>query len=672
MTWQRQYQYPNGLDPALAADSDYLEVEAWEGMDVSPPVTKNSMHVESTPRRYEATLPNGVKHVRLAYNNPGQFDDGLVFSYETYAADSHLLLQSKIDWEIGDFESARPRRVERVDELNQITATGFKYDQRYNRVAEQLEFDYGGVALVRRTRTEYNVPTSYSDRHIFDLPTAFEVYQGYDTSPQSRTEFEYDSFALQDAPNVYGHSMAYNPFASREWVERVCERDCDLGRRPPCVWVCEGGYWKTEYQPRTAFRGNLTRITRYVDPANHQGPIAEERHYDITGNAVLKAGPCCVSEQLEYTAETQYAFPSTYIVGSGDPSTKAQLVTQASYDLSTGLQRTLTQPDGNTRRFGYDPRSHRVREEWWPNTPGKNHVVNIYLDGGSTVEQFVQDHNVNKVLSHRIVRTNGLGLPFRIEAQADDGRWDFVELKYDELGLLWKRTAPFRQGEQEFWDERRYDGLSRLILTHDADGGESRTFYNEVTRPLGASTAPGQTTRTKDQWGNERWSRSNALGLLQEVVEPNRDDPSGSVMSAGSTATYFNYDALGNLVQTVQPPRSQTRDFKYDGLSRLTQQYLSERLGPLNDQVYIDRLGLAGVTFTYTIRIRILRPISTLVELRQSTTTTTIRSIGCNQFDMTRRHLETPRIGSNRPQTCNFTIFSRETSNSCKRSQLSG
>ncbi len=112
------------------------------------------------------------------------------------------------------------------------------------------------------------------------------------------------------------------------------------------------------------------------------------------------------------------------------------------------------------------------------------------------------------------------------------------------------------------------------------DGSTTQTFYNEQYRPGAASTLAGQTVRSRDGWGRERWIRNDALGRLAETVEPNPNGD-GSIFTAGTLATKYSYDALDNLTKTEQG--EQVREFAYDSLSRLTKQKLAEASATLDD-----------------------------------------------------------------------------------------
>ena len=86
--------------------------------------------------------------------------------------------------------------------------------------------------------------------------------------------------------------------------------------------------------------------------------------------------------------------------------------------------------------------------------------------------------------------------------------------------------------------------LNRPIQTVSPDGSVVTRAY-DPTDPPSSSGQPGPTVKVTDPWGRERWARSDALGRLVEVAEPNPDG-SGS-LSGGAMYTTYSYDALGRL-----------------------------------------------------------------------------------------------------------------------------
>jgi RHS repeat-associated protein len=193
------------------------------------------------------------------------------------------------------------------------------------------------------------------------------------------------------------------------------------------------------------------------------------------------------------------------------------------------------------------------------------------------------------IVSERYTSLNGLGLPRRVTSHLGDGNYNLVDTRYNASGQLWRQTRPYlADGRTSQWSETFYDALGRVTHVLAPDGSETRAFYNEAARPYGASPTPGQTLRTVDAWGRERWTRSDALGRVVEVFEPN---PAGRgvVSEFGTIATFYDYNVLGLATRVLhgqmlpEAPPLQLREFRYDSLGRLTHQYLPEKLGTLND-----------------------------------------------------------------------------------------
>ncbi|MEJ7615850.1 MAG: DUF4214 domain-containing protein [Pyrinomonadaceae bacterium] len=148
------------------------------------------------------------------------------------------------------------------------------------------------------------------------------------------------------------------------------------------------------------------------------------------------------------------------------------------------------------------------------------------------------------------------------------------------LGRVWKQSNPFRDGQTLQWTEQFYDALGRTKKIIAADGSVSEAFYNENDRPDSATGADGETVRSQNAWGQERWFRNDARGLLVEVIEPN---PAGNgTMAVGNTMqTSYEYNAQGKLTEVYQG--TQRRSFRYDSLGRLTHQKMAEERGTLDD-----------------------------------------------------------------------------------------
>ncbi|MGH3844217.1 MAG: RHS repeat-associated core domain-containing protein [Pseudonocardiaceae bacterium] len=596
LTHQRSYDYPLVADAALTDAPAYTTMtETWEGIDSPAAVTRFAVQPDASPRRVEVTYPNGTQTVTLAYNRPGQFDDGLAYQQEVYDGGQLVQLTTNI-WQQGDYRSPRRSRVETTLGRNLMTATEYDYGP-YNRVTEVRELDFGGTAVLRRTRTEYEQNPSYLARHILALPTVVEVFRGNDPPPTARTEYVYDGQLLRDTPGVVGHAQTHNPYAPRVWVPPHDELICILDQRgvERCRTIHHDGYWQTEYDWRTGFRGNLTQIRRYANPFQPRDPVIEGRTYDITGNLVSTESGRYERSAYEYTSAAQYAYPERQVRGPAAP-TSAQIVTSTTYDFGTGLATSTTDANGRSTQTSYQPASLRPRQVTWPT--GVTTTFG-YDDQQLAVTQTTRAAGGSPVGQQTTVY-NGLGLVKREATLTDTQTFensrlgeltvdvlDITDRQYDALGRLWKQSRPYRSGQVPAFTEVFRDSLGRVTRTRTGDGSETSAFHDERPRPDDAppASAGGYTTRLVDAWGRQRWTSHDALGQLQVVVEPDPDGD-GSVLTPGTAATYYFYDALGRVVGVVQhSPASlnQMHNFYYDGLGRLLYQYVPGRSRTLTD-----------------------------------------------------------------------------------------
>jgi RHS repeat-associated protein len=592
MTRQIVYDYPLTAS-GLSVEPFYLKsTETWASMGVDAVETHYFVQENASPRRVEITRPDGVRTVMLSYNAPGQWNDGLIYQDETYAPGQQgvLLGKSFVQWEQGDYGSPRPSRVETTDERGQTTGKEFSYGPRFNQVIETREYGYGYVSggantLLRRTVNQYLNDPDYTDplpplnwtwHHIYNLVTVNEVYAG-DGARLSHTEYFYDQFkgteGLMDTPGVAGYDADMSPYLS-EFTYNTNKRDS---------------------------RGNVTTIKHYADAAtlDEGTAVVEIRHYDITGNVRKSETACCMQTTIDYTSNTQYAWPESQT--SGSPSeTNKQNTSSATYDFNTGLVKTSTDANGReTPPTEYDPSSLRPVREY---SPTGSYNYHIYDDVAMTVADFAYEAGLDGAnFASRVDQSlDGRGSVIKEISFGKDNAQDIVSVKYNQLGRVSQQSRPYRAGATPLWTTVTYDFLDRPAQTIAPDAPNNSIVtrsYNQADPP-GSSGQPGETVKVTDPWGRERWARSDALGRMVEVAEP---DPGGDgTLSSGALFTTYTYDALDRLVQVNQG--AQTRSFRYDSLRRLTHQKLAERDAKLNDGGDWVEAGQWSDVFTYDNR----------------------------------------------------------------------
>jgi len=473
MTRQMAYDYPLVASGLSVEPSYQNSTETWASMDVAPAVTHYFVQENAAPRRVEITRPDGVKTVMLSRNAPGQWDDGLIYQDETYNPQGALLGRSFVQWDQGEcpppgqtagpyqYCAPRPSRIETTDERGQTTGKEFSYGPRFNQVTETREYGYGYVSggantLLRRTVNQYLNDPDYIDpitqtpfiwHHIYNLVTANEVYAG-DGARLSRTEYFYDQFkgteGLMDTPgiNYTGYEIGMSPY------------------------VNQPNY--TIYKLDT--RGNVTTVKRYADAAtlDEETAVVETRHYDITGNVRKAETACCMQTTIDYTLNTQYAWPESRI--SGSPSdTNNQNTSSATYDFNTGLVKTSTDANGReSPPTEYDPSTLRPVREYSPTGAYNYH---IYDDVAMTVQDFAYEVGLSgaNFASRSDKSLDGHGRVITEVAYGKDNAQDIVNIKYDQLGRVSQQSRPYRAGATPLWSTVTYDFLDRPVQTTAPD-----------------------------------------------------------------------------------------------------------------------------------------------------------------------------------------------------------
>jgi RHS repeat-associated protein len=596
MTKEDSYNYPSQANPSLTDALTYSQLSRiWDGMSTTGAVvTSYEVHNDppaGTPRSVKITQPNGTWTEQLSYNyaslsntDPNKFQDGLVYQDETHDASGTLLSKTTTTWEQGAYDSARPVRTESTDERNQTTAAVFSYGSNYNQVTAKENYDYGGTTLRQKIVTDYENSTNYTSRHIFSLVKKVQVFAADGVTRVSQTDYQYDGQTLSNTPDVIMFTQSFNPYTSQTVNCNPCLEWENVGGRVYCIQYSQCSV----YDLATAYRGNVTQVKTYADAVNLTGAMTEDKRYDMTGNLITDATSCCQQTSFTYTSATKYAYPESNTRGAVDPSSPARVTTATSYDFNTGLTLSQTDADGRVSTNNYDSETLRPQTDTMPTGA---YTVYQYDDSALTVSETTKTAD-NAISSQNVKYLDGLGHVKLEETLGTGGIWEVVETKFNQLGQVWMQSEPYRSGqEQPQWTETFYDALGRVWKVHSPDGSETLAYYNETTRPDSASSAPGQTTRTKDEWGREQWRRADASGQLVEVVEPNPNG-SGSIFEAGSLATTYQYDTLGHLSQVNQG--NQTRQFAYDSLGRMTFQKLAEQSATLNDAGLFVGINGAG------------------------------------------------------------------------------
>ena len=583
-TRQRVYSYPTETTTATDNIPFFNSVtESWEGMTTPASTTQYEVNWDVNPRTTSTIASDGSKVTEYSYNFSALPDtdqekakDGLTYKTEVYA-NNLLRSRSEIDWELGHevntcptpangcvvIKIPRPKKITQSQLENGNTFTKISMNElfgEYNQVLETKEIGYGGPNdVLRKTVTQFikkgDSPVTGDDwralPRLINLPTVVEVFD----NNNNRIAYSKNDYDLNPVE-------AFN------------------GANPPnfCVdFYCSG----------LTGKGNLSKTTTYENITNNSlsGALSNNLIYDRAGNLV-KQKPEATTNTLntyKYTNNTWYAYPEETVTGADDQNLPDSSVkTTATYNLNTGLPLTVTDANQQTVNYNHNINNWRLETTVLP-TGGSTSY--LYDDPNRTYSQIAYISGTT-LAGKQVSQVNGLGFVSRQQTYAknENGQdiFDVVKIEYDQFGRTKRTSNPFRSDVTDpvlYWSEVFYDEIGRVWRTVAPDGSTKYDYFNETTRPQGASANPGMTFRMKDPIGREKWYRTDSDGNIVEIIEPDADG-NGSV-ATGGYLTKYSYDKLKRLFQTEQG--SQIRKFKYDSLGRLTNQKMAETNTTLDD-----------------------------------------------------------------------------------------
>ena len=456
------------------------------------------------------TDPTGVPQT-TTFLETGGWDDGL--PHQTQFG-SPVLKTVGTTW-ANDGASINPRRTAVTTTLNdtgQVSQIQTSYTT-YGNPNQVQEYDYGSGGagpLLRTTAMTYVTTTSYISLHILNLPASVIVYDGSGTAT-SNTAFTYDVGSLVSASGASNHD-------------------------------------DTNYNTGFTTRGLLTTTTQYTNPVTPSGPIAHNATFDMLGNRRTADVDCCNTEQFNFSSTTQYSQPDSIVRGSGGTT----LTTSATYDSYTSLRASSTDENGQVTSFNYD-----VMDRQTSLTRPDTTVFSTSYDDTSASPGRTLTSPVTSTTSRVVTTTsNGLGKPTRTTV-TDAGAtvYSKVDTQYDALERVSQVSLPYTGASPSYWTQKQYDPLGRLLKVIPADGSASS---NNI-----AYSYSGNAVTVTDPAGKQRKWKKDARRRTTEVDEP--DPSNGNTLTL---ATTYSYSPLNRLTQIAQG--SQTRNFGYDGLGRIT------------------------------------------------------------------------------------------------------
>ena len=274
------------------------------------------------------------------------------------------------------------------------------------------------------------------------------------------------------------------------------------------------------------------------------------------GNAVLHERSSAQSDYLFLSSTFQDAYV-TEVTNALSQSTSYN------YDWNTGLKTSTTDPNQLVITYSYDS-MWRLLQAVHPDN-GQDTITRQETTFPFTATLTSTINTTQNTIPLSVF--DGLGRVSETQLTSDPQGIAYTDTTYDALGRVATVSNPYRTGTDATSSPKGtvttygYDALGRKISETYPDSSVLTTAYC------------GPNTLVTDPTNKWRRSRTDALGRLVEVDEPNA--VGATVASSGCPGTgepiwvtAYTYDTLGNLIQALQNG-SHTRTFTYDSLSRL-------------------------------------------------------------------------------------------------------
>jgi RHS repeat-associated protein len=392
--------------------------------------------------------------------------------------------------------------------------------------------------LLRKTTTAY---ASFTGTNIVDLPSSVITYNGSGTRV-AESDSSYDQSSLQTT-SVVQHVTA--PGGSARGNTTTVTKQCFVGST-----ACSIGNSVTTYSYY-----DTGQIYQMTDPCgNGTCSDVSGSNHTTTYSYTDSYTPCSGSAPPNGATNaylTQVTYPET--------GTTNHIVSYC-HDYVKGLTFSSTDENSQTTTYAYVDSLDRLTQT-------------SYADGGQTTYSYndtppsptiTATKKLNSSQSITSVSTmNGLGAVTQTQLTSDPQGTITTLKKLDGQGRDYEVYNPYRSTSDPTYGYTTYvyDALGRTTSVTKQDSSVVTTQYC------------GQETLVTDEASHWRRSKTDGLGRLIEVDEPNSTTATVNVCPGTGepiwVTTYTN-DALNNLTAVVQGG-SRNRSFTFDSLKRMTQ-----------------------------------------------------------------------------------------------------
>lgn len=305
--------------------------------------------------------------------------------------------------------------------------------------------------------------------------------------------------------------------------------------------------------------------------------------YDSHGNVLTEES--APYDATEYTGDT-YTYDSSGRHLTSSTNALGQTTTYSNFD-KYGNAMTVTDHRNRVRTNSFDSWGKQTKTVYADGTVDSTALA----WGGQGV------YTVTRTVTGKpstIVHYDALSREIRSGNRRFNGQWQYTDTEYNQRGMVYRSSLPFRGASASYWNTSTYDSYGRRTKITEASGRITQWSYSgtSVTEAKDGITV----TRTTNAAG-DLVSVEDAAGTITYTLWDN-GQPS-SITAPGNVTTSFTYDNYGRRTSIVDPSagtRSTSYLYNTDGSTVTTE---TNALGSIATSV--DKYGrVTGVTRTGT------------------------------------------------------------------------
>ena len=430
----------------------------------------------------------------------------------------------------------------------------------YSLPYEVIEYAPDGANMLRRTYTDYNLDSSYTNRRIIGLVSAIHVVDHPTNTYVSKTTFDYDwggEYLVAPSQTPTQHDSANfgsGLVTGRGNLSAVWRWDVsDINNAAKAI-----------AQSRTAY--NTTGSSVFSrDALGHQTTFNYSDAFSDQVNRNTFAYPTTVTDADNFSSYVQYNFDigGTTRTQSPTPAGQSQGAIQTmSYNSLGQLERITTTNNGAYKRFWY---------------------------GADYTASYATVNNVaDELYSIQVVDGLGRVIGAASNHPGSSGGYALVNTIYDQMGRAWKQSNPTEvnsswvpTGDDSagiYYTQQTYDWKGRPLVTTNPDGTTREASY------VGCGCAGGEVVTltdegTLDAGVAKRRQQKIYSDVLGRTVKTEVLNWQGGSVYATTVNTYNARDQVTQMRQYAGAEGSgtyQDTTLTYDGYGRLKTKHVPE------------------------------------------------------------------------------------------------